>query len=96
MNNIQAICAIENNWPDEKYTILREALTLAIEALSEEWRVPDETTPGDAAVWLESKKDGKVSWKLMRFYATSMKNQKTRCYLVKENQGPPPDDWRSK
>ena len=33
MTNEEAIKAIEANWPPESYSILREALTLAIKAL---------------------------------------------------------------
>ena len=33
VTNEEAIAAIKNNWPDERYSILREALTMAIEAL---------------------------------------------------------------
>ncbi len=36
MTNDEAIKAIRANWPPENYSILREALTLAIHALSEE------------------------------------------------------------
>ena len=33
MTNEQAIHVIESNWPDSGYTMLKEALTLAIELL---------------------------------------------------------------
>ena len=33
METAEAISAIRNNWPDERYTMLREALTKAIAAL---------------------------------------------------------------
>lgn len=36
MTNEEAIKAIKANWPSENYSILREALTLAIYALGEE------------------------------------------------------------
>lgn len=36
MTNEEAIKAIRANWPPENYSILREALTLAIRALGEE------------------------------------------------------------
>ena len=36
MTNDEAIKAIRANWPPENYSILREALTLAIRALSGE------------------------------------------------------------
>jgi len=36
MTNDEAIKAIRANWPPENYSILREALTLAIHALGEE------------------------------------------------------------
>ena len=36
MTNEEAIKAIRANWPPENYSILREALTLSIRALSEE------------------------------------------------------------
>ena len=35
MTNEEAIKAIKANWPPENYSILREALTLAIHALGE-------------------------------------------------------------
>jgi len=34
--NQEAIEVIKNNWPSENYTMLREALDVAIEALSKE------------------------------------------------------------
>ena len=36
MTNDEAIKAIRANWPPENYSILREALTLAVRALSGE------------------------------------------------------------
>ena len=35
METAEAILAIRSNWPDERYTMLREALTKAIAALEE-------------------------------------------------------------
>jgi len=34
MSNKEAIQAIKDNWPGSQYSILREALTMAIDALS--------------------------------------------------------------
>jgi hypothetical protein len=36
MTEQEAIKAIKNNWPDERYSSLREALSLAIQALKNE------------------------------------------------------------
>ena len=36
MNNKEAIEAIRNNWPDERYSMLREALDIAISAIDKQ------------------------------------------------------------
>lgn len=45
MNNQEAIQAIKNNWPDERYAILREALTLAIDELDKTSLSTSKTIP---------------------------------------------------
>ena len=36
MDNLEAIEVIKSNWPDGRYTMLREALTMAIQAIEKQ------------------------------------------------------------
>jgi hypothetical protein len=59
---------------------------------SDEWRVPDETTPKMAIVWVLFD----TSWIPMPLVRMENAYSNHLCLLAKENQGPPPDDWRPK
>ena len=57
MTNEEAIEAIKCNWPDSRYTILREALDMAISALRQQWisvkdRLPDQTYPAQKVLFI--------------------------------------------
>ena len=57
MTNEEAIEAIKCNWPDSRYTILREALDMAISAIRQQWisvkdRLPDQTDPAQKVLFI--------------------------------------------
>jgi hypothetical protein len=61
----------------------------------DEWRVPDETTPEDALVWIRWMENG--DWMANDFwYSKESQHTPVLVVLAKENQGPPPDDWSVK
>ena len=61
MTNEEAIEAIKCNWPDSRYTILREALDMAVKALEE---VPDKDVGKNEPLTLDElrKMDGEPVW----------------------------------
>ena len=54
LNNKEAIQAIKNNWPSERYQLLREALILAITALEQTDKEIREAQIRDEILFLES------------------------------------------
>ena len=78
MTNEEAIEAIKCNWPDSRYTILREALDMAISALREQDAADkdvgnnepltlDELRRMDGEpAWFVSLHDGFASWGIVR------------------------------
>ena len=63
MTNEEAIEAIKCNWPDSRYTILREALDMAISALREQ-DVADKDVGNNEPLTLDElrKMDGEPVW----------------------------------
>ena len=63
MNREEAIEAIKCNWPDSRYTILREALDMAISALREQDAA--DVAPVRHGKWLPTTKwwQGGSAWK---------------------------------
>ena len=61
MTNEEAIEAIKCNWPDSRYTILREALDMAVKALED---VADKNVGKNEPLTLDElrKMDGKPVW----------------------------------
>ena len=64
MTNKEAIKAIKCNYPPENYTILREALDMAIEAL--EKQVPKKPIDNNEREWFECPTCGRV---IVTYYA---------------------------
>ena len=63
MNREDAIEAIKRNWPDSRYTILREALDMAISALRQEDHFRDLTKKVEPLTLDELRKmDGEPVW----------------------------------
>ena len=63
MTNEEAIEAIKCNWPDSRYTILREALDMAISALREQEHFRDLTKKVEPLTLDELRKmDGEPVW----------------------------------
>lgn len=58
---------------------------------SDEWRVPDETTPNGAAIWAKYKGLTELEWHLIQYFGETIDG--FILAIVKENEGPPPDDW---
>lgn len=102
MTELEAIEVIKNNWPDERYTGLKIALTMAIDALSDEWRLPDAYTPVGTPYWYDyiiedgPKKGKRHGWALLRWGDIVYREKTVFIVLAKESQGPPPDDYRPK
>jgi hypothetical protein len=100
MNNIrEALEEIQAKTTDpnvlignDKYSIAEMVFDIAEEALqsADTWRGPDENTPDDAPVWW---KKGEACW-IMQSYYDAKNNRGGHVVLAKENQGPPPIDWR--
>ena len=80
MTNEEAIEAIKCNWPDSRYTILREALDMAISALRQQ-DVADKDVgknePLTNAQKIRSMTDEELAWELMLW----------RCEAVARHRG---------
>ena len=76
MTTNEAIEAIKCNWPDSRYTILREALDMAISALRQQEAVTDrhQMTNADR---IRSMTDEELAWELMLW----------RCEAVARHHG---------
>ena len=75
MTTKEAIEAIKCNWPDSRYTILREALDMAIAALREQ-EGKDTNAPTNADR-IRSMTDEELAWELMLW----------RCEAVARHHG---------
>ena len=80
MNREEAIEAIKCNWPDSRYTILREALDMAISALRQQEHFRDLTKkvePLTNAHKIRAMSDEELAWELMLW----------RCEAVARHHG---------
>ena len=80
MTREEAIEAIKCNWPDSRYTILREALDMAISALRQQEHFRDITKkvePLTNVQKIRSMTDEELAWELMLW----------RCEAVARNHG---------
>ena len=80
MTREEAIEAIKCNWPDSRYTILREALDMAISALRKQEHFREVTKKVETltnAQKIRSMSDEELAWELMLW----------RCEAVARNHG---------
>ena len=80
MTNEEAIEAIKCNWPDSRYTILREALDMAISALRQQETVTNRNGLNEQmtnAQKIRSMTDEDLAWELMLW----------RCEAVARHHG---------
>ena len=80
MTNDEAIEAIKCNWPDSRYTILREALDMAISALRQQehfGEVTKKVEPLTNAQKIRAMSDEELAWELMLW----------RCEAVARHHG---------
>ena len=78
MTNEEAIEAIKCNWPDSRYTILREALDMAVKALDD---VPDK----DVRKMTNAQKIRAMSDEELAEFIKNIKVRAALCKAVKNN-----------